>query len=292
MNKQHNEILPTSQFNLSNPISGRSLNIGTGFQAQSYKHDQFDGLMDPLLMLDHFTMTEPTFGAHPHAGMSAVTVLFEDSKGIFNNQDSLGNNADLKPGDAYWLKAGNGAIHDEKPTSGSRTHGLQIFVNLPQQHKHDSACSLHVPSENIPVITSDDYRIRVVFGKSNTISGAIPPSLPLSILDTYLNKDGQYNHAVEANQTLFIYAVSESVTLHFGQHSVDLHEGQAIAIQTGLDSTLLKLSSSKNSHVVILEGAPIRESFVQKGPFVMNTTQEISAVTADYEAGKFGSIPS
>ena len=67
--------------------AGKPLFIRSGFEALSFKHAMFDGLMDPLVMVDHYTMTKPTFGAHPHAGMSAVTVLFEDSQGAFNNRN-------------------------------------------------------------------------------------------------------------------------------------------------------------------------------------------------------------
>ena len=86
---------------LSQTVTGKPLNIGKGFKALSFKHDQFGCLMDPLIMMDHYTMSSPTFGAHPHAGMSAVSILFEDSLGHFNNRDSIGNNIDLQPGDVY-----------------------------------------------------------------------------------------------------------------------------------------------------------------------------------------------
>lgn len=291
MNIQGIKMKSPSQIHLSQRVSGNPLSIDTGFQAQSFKHDQFDGLMDPLVMMDHFTMTEPTFGAHPHAGMSAVSMLFEDSKGVFNNQDSLGNNVDLNPGDAYWLKAGKGAVHDEKPTAGSCTHGLQIFVNLPKQYKHDAARSLHVSAKYIPIITGDNYRVRVVFGKSNGITGAMPPSLPFTILDAHLKKGGQYDHAVADDQSVLIYAVSGTVDLNLDQHTIKLFEGQAIAMQAGFYSTLLGLSGASDAHIVVLQGAPIREHFVQKGPFIMSTTQEINAVTAAYDAGQLGSIP-
>jgi len=90
---------------------GRKIKIGDGFEAQSYQHADFEGLMDPLIMVDHFVMTQPTFGTHAHAGLSAVTVMFEDSEGAFRNRDSLGNDLDLAPGDLYWFKAARGALH-------------------------------------------------------------------------------------------------------------------------------------------------------------------------------------
>ncbi|SIS88993.1 hypothetical protein SAMN05421759_105144 [Roseivivax lentus] len=110
---------------------GETMTRGTGFEALSFVHRQLDGLMDPLIMVDHFTMTEPTFSPHAHAGISAVSVLFADSTGSFRNRDSLGNDIELAPGDLYWLTTARGAVHDEAPTPGSQTHALQIFVNLP-----------------------------------------------------------------------------------------------------------------------------------------------------------------
>ncbi|QQD17465.1 pirin family protein [Spongiibacter nanhainus] len=275
---------------LSQKVTGKPLRIGEGFEAMSFKHDQFDGLMDPLVMIDHYTMSRPTFGAHPHAGMSALSILFEDSEGVFNNRDSLGNNIDLLPGDAYWLKAGSGAVHDEKPTQGSRTHGLQIFVNLPQRHKHDAPTSRHVPSTAIPVIASEGHRVRVVLGDSNGTQGPQSPALPLTALDAFLDAGGTYTHDVNADQSLLVYSVHGEVTVQLGEQEIHLPEKQAIAMQSGARAQTLNLASAKGAHLVVLQGAPVREQFIQKGPFVMSTTADIQQVTAAYEAGQLGAI--
>ena len=95
------------------PLDGNELTIGSGFEAQSFRAQDIAKLMDPLVMVDHYVMTQPTFGPHPHAGMSAVSLLFEDSEGLFHNRDSLGNDFDLQPGDLYWLSAGRGAVHPD-----------------------------------------------------------------------------------------------------------------------------------------------------------------------------------
>ena len=52
------------------PVSSHTHTNGSGFQARHFSEDMFDGRMDPLLMVDHFVMTEPTFEPHLHAGIS------------------------------------------------------------------------------------------------------------------------------------------------------------------------------------------------------------------------------
>ena len=119
--------------------------------------------MDPIIMVDHYTMTSPTFGEHPHAGLSAISLLFEDTVGQFHNRDSLGNDFDMQPGDLYWLNSGSGAVHDEAPREGSKIHGLQIFVNLPAHLRHQDPSSLLVQKDSMPILEGDG-----VSGKAGT----------------------------------------------------------------------------------------------------------------------------
>jgi redox-sensitive bicupin YhaK (pirin superfamily) len=83
------------------------------------------------MMFDHYRMSGPTFAPHPHAGLSAVTYVFEDSAGAIHNRDSLGHDLDVQPGEILWTQAGSGVVHDEYPAKhDASVHGLQLFVNL------------------------------------------------------------------------------------------------------------------------------------------------------------------
>ena len=57
--------------------------------------------MSPLVLVDHFVMTGPTFAPHPHAGISAVTLLFEDSQGVMQSLDSVRNDHEIRAGDLH-----------------------------------------------------------------------------------------------------------------------------------------------------------------------------------------------
>ena len=272
------------------PVAGKPFTVRAGFKALSFKHDMFGGLMDPLVMIDHYAMTEPTFGAHPHAGMSAVTVLFEDSKGAFNNRDSLGNDIDLKPGDLYWLNAGSGAVHDEKPGPGAMAHGLQMFVNLPARLKHQAPEALHVTADTMPLIKSESAKVRVVLGQSHGLIGANSPALPMTILDAKIEAGGRFGHQVALHHSQWIYAVKGSIEVSDGTEFVALKAGEALAIKATPEPATLILRAYADSHAVIVTGEPINEAFVQRGPFVMSTEAEIAKVEEEYSEGKFGKM--
>ena len=172
--------------------------------------------MDPLVMVDHYVMTEPTFGAHPHAGMSAVSLLFEDSEGLFHNRDSLGNDFDLRPGDLYWLSAGSGAVHDESPRANARIHGLQVFVDVPQTQRFDTPTSRLIRSEDMPVINNARSRVKVALGESNGIRGAASPSTPMTILDGAIQAGGQFIHESVANRGIWVQSIEGSLDVVVG----------------------------------------------------------------------------
>lgn len=173
----------TRRLTLSAPVKGQPLRIGSGFEASHFGEHFFNGRIDPVVMVDHFQMTAPTFEPHPHAGISAVTYLFEDSTAPHVNYDSLGNQGPIEPGALHWLAAGRGAVHTEQPEGASPyVHALQIFVNLPANQKMASPFAVHAAAATIPEFHGEGVRVRVVAGHSNdngaTRGGAAPTLYP------------------------------------------------------------------------------------------------------------------
>ncbi len=287
MTVQHIVQTLNSQAAITKSQPGEKITRGDGFEALSFIHRQLDGLMDPLIMVDHFTMTEPTFGPHAHAGISAVSVLFEDSTGTFRNKDSLGNDVELAPGDLYWLKAARGAVHDEAPTPGSRTHALQIFINLPAAQKLEAPSARHVAATEVPVIEGPDHRVRVMIGKSNGIGGATPPALPFTILDIALEASGSFTHSAGLGDTTWLHVIRGEIQVELdGTH----HRLSSDAALVTRGTNEIRFLSDEGGQAVLLGGTPLREPFVQKGPFAMSDVDQLAAVVAAYEAGELGAI--
>lgn len=264
--------------------------IGDGFSARHFSEEMFGGTMDPLLMVDHFVMTTPTFDPHLHAGISAVTAMFEDSQGTFLNRDTLGHTIALKAGDLYWLAAASGAAHEEKPADGARIHALQVFVNLPERLKTCPARSLKVDAETVPVLQSDDHRVRVVLGRSGEAEGATGTPEEMTMLDGFLDAGGRFTHELPEGRQAWIYAVSGAMTVHSDGETRAIGDGTATTVAAGPATDIL-LTADAPAHFVLLAGKPIHEAFVKHGPLVMTTAEDVRRTLARYADGQFGHIP-
>jgi redox-sensitive bicupin YhaK (pirin superfamily) len=137
----------------SHPVTRAPHAVGAHCDIRQFRHTDFGSAMSPLVLVDDYVMTGPTFELHPHAGMSAVTVLFEDTQGWMSSHDSVHNDHRIDPGDLHWTLAGKGIVHTQQPEGNhARLHGLQLFVNLPRDLKRIEPATMLVRARDVPVI--------------------------------------------------------------------------------------------------------------------------------------------
>jgi redox-sensitive bicupin YhaK (pirin superfamily) len=284
------KVAATDPTRIGKIVSSIPQTIGTGFVAKHFSEEMFDSRMDPLLMVDDFVMTAPTFEPHLHAGISAVTAMFEDSEGAFLNRDTLGNNVTLNGGDLYWLMAARGAAHEERPGPDARTHALQIFVNLPSGLKKAPARALHVRAEDVPALQAPLYRVRVLLGRSGMVVGAEDTPEEMTMLDGRIETGGRFAHALSEGRQAWIYVVSGDITVRLGSEHCGLGAGTATTVAAG-DEIELVVEAGTTSHFVLMAAMPIREPFVKHGPLVMSSAADVQQTLASYHSGRFGRIP-
>jgi redox-sensitive bicupin YhaK (pirin superfamily) len=243
------------EFCLSQPLSAHPLEIGDHFFAHSFHHREFGAQMNPLLMFDHFWMKRDTFGWHPHQGFSAVTYLFEDSKSTHHNSDSMGNNVPIHPGSLHWLVAGSGAMHRERPEEeDALVHGLQFFVDLPDQSKMTAPYAQHLDSENVPEVMQDGSRIRIVAGEfKGTISPIVLPQ-PFSLYDVHMRENSVLHIPLPANWGTWLYVVSGAAVVGIEGDSRALGQFQAVRLQTVGKGQIVTIQSDRPTQIVVLAG--------------------------------------
>ncbi len=264
------------------------LKHGSGFQAFGVRGDY--ALMDPYLMADHYRMSEPTFGPHPHAGFSAVTYMFDDAETGFNNRDSRGDASEIRPGDAHWTVAGSGIVHDEVPVeNGKVAHGLQLFVNLAAKDKHMPPAAIHIHREEMPRLTQvGGARVKVAFGSyddgEQTIAAVKPLPSEVTLLDVSISAGESFRYAVVEGINAFALVIRGVIDVR----GESISKAQAIAFGRG--GGAIEITASDDAQIAVFLGKPLSEPVVRHGPFAMTNQADIDDAIANFQAGRMGSL--
>ncbi|MDP3178307.1 MAG: pirin family protein, partial [Spirochaetaceae bacterium] len=138
------------------------------------------GTLDPFLLLDCFGSDRDEdylagFPWHPHRGIETVTFMLA---GTVRHGDSLGNAGVIGPGDAQWMTAGSGIVHEEMPQpSPLGLRGLQLWINLPRAEKMRDPAYHDIPAHSIPVVALRDGELRPIAG---SFEGSVGPASDIS----------------------------------------------------------------------------------------------------------------
>ncbi|KXW57206.1 pirin family protein [Ferrovum myxofaciens] len=286
----------SGDLHFSHPVTCAPHAVGAYCNIRQFRHSDFGGAMSPLVLVDDYVMTGPTFELHPHAGLSAVTVLFEESQGWMSSHDSVHNDHRIEPGDLHWTLAGKGIVHTQQPEGDhTRLHGLQLFVNLPHHLKRIEPATMLLHARDVPIVEGIGIRLRVLAGRlDGKISPLITPE-PILIVDGWLDAGARTVLPLPSGWNLWLYArfgnlAAQDLDAAESGSGAMLSSGEAVAVSADKAGTVELRSSAGAVKFVAIAGQTINEPIVQMGPFVMNSREEAEQAIADYHAGKFGTV--
>ncbi len=260
------------------------------FFARKVRAKDFDGLMDPIIGFDHFELTKDIFGPHPHAGMSALSYVFQDSA-PYQSIDSLGNNITVTPGSLLWTWAGRGVVHSEYPVpEGASVEGLQLFVNISASQKHLPARSVFIDKAQMPEIVEDGVLVKVVCGATDKVANKIATPEPLTILHAFIEAEKEFMHTLPAGWSGTVFAVEGHFDVITNEETTELEEGSVLAMSQSDYAEPITLKGIANSQLLFISGMPLHEEIFTKGAMAMETQEGVTAALADYNAGKMGFI--
>jgi redox-sensitive bicupin YhaK (pirin superfamily) len=260
------------------------------FFARKARSKEVDGLMDPVIGFDHFELKQDIFGPHPHAGMSAISYVFEDSAS-YHSIDSIGNNTIITPGSLLWTFAGKGIVHSEFPVpEGATVEGLQLFVNIPAPNKQLDPKSIFIDKSQMPEIKQEGVRVKVVCGKTgNIVNKAVTPD-PITILHIFLGAGKLFKHQLPAGWSVTIFALTGVFDFMTNQSTVVLEEGTGIAVANSGTDEILEFVGITNCQLILISGKPLHEELFSKGAMVMNSKEALLNAEENYKNGKMGFI--
>jgi quercetin 2,3-dioxygenase len=261
-------------------------------------------LADPFLLLDHMGAVEYAPGEakgtpwHPHRGFETVTYIID---GAFQHQDTTGGGGLIADGATQWMTAGAGIQHIEQPTpelvaSGGLFHGVQLWVNLPREHKWVPPRYQDIESRDVSLLSSDDGSsvVRVIAGELAGHKGPGVTYTPITYLHATVAPGARLTLPWPRDFNAMVYALSGRGTAGPGARPVDEGQlavfgaGDALSV-TAADSQ--PLASRNGWEILVLGGLPIHEPVARYGPFVMNTREEIIEAFEDFQAGRMGTVP-
>ncbi|MDF0490349.1 pirin family protein [Sphingomonas sp. H39-1-10] len=239
---------------------------GAVFSARQYPRQAFENLIDPVLNIDWFEMSGPTFPPHPHAGFSAVTYLFADSPNGFINRDSMGDVQDIHPGGLHWSRASRGMMHEETPVPGAGpVQGLQIFINLPAARQADPAAAFPVPAGLVESRSGPGWESRVAVD-GTTLGEAVQalPS-PVRIEEIALAPSATHDMDVPEGWGGVLIVLEGSVVI--GEET--LASTQAIGFSADLDDRFPITAGPAPARIAVISGAQLRQPVFAFGPLML-----------------------
>lgn len=244
----------------------------------------------------------PGFPEHPHTGFETITIV---ERGYVDHFDSLGNSGRYGAGDVQWLTTGNGVQHCEMfplvhQDQDNPLELFQIWLNSSPEQKKQPADYKMLWREQIPHVFSANAAgpkadIRVISGQFKDTKALDRP--PHSWAAPAENRVNIYMITLAPEAELIIPASTASATrfCYFYQGKGLELEGQKIQVRHLVelkpDQDIHLKGGLLESHILWLEGEPIGAPVAMRGPFVLNTQQELDAAFRRYRDTQFGTWP-
>lgn len=200
------------------------------------------------------------------------------------HKDNKGNCGLLTSGSVQWMTAGRGIIHSEMPKQENGVMwGFQLWVNLPAKMKMVEPRYQDIPPADIPEKTMDDgVHIRVVCGEFDGTVGPVKDIVTHPFyFDITVPKGKTFRHSIPSGHTVFAYPF-------IGQGIISgkkVERGTLVIFND--DGEEIEVIADEEVRFLLVGGKPIGEPIVQRGPFVMNTQEEIAQTIMDFYSGKF-----
>lgn len=267
-------------------IAGRSAAVG-GATVRRLLPVAGRRLIGAWCFVDHFGPTRSAgpgmgIGPHPHIGLQTVTWLLS---GCTRHRDSLGTDQRITAGQVNWMTAGRGIAHaeDGETPAGEASHGLQLWVALPDAARHGPPAFEHVARP--PVVDLQGACGTVFAGRFGDAVCPATTHTPLVGLDLPL-PDG----------------APRSLPLDPGfEHGALVVDGEVlVAGERVTPGTLLYLGQGRTAlsvvglpagRLILLGGAPLREPVRMWWNFVFREPDELRAAVAAWNGGDASRFP-
>jgi redox-sensitive bicupin YhaK (pirin superfamily) len=130
--------------------------------------------------------------------------------------------------------------------------------------------------------------IRVFSGKSGDLIAPTKNYSPVTMLEVRLEAGARIRQELPADYNAFLVALEGDGLI--GAEQSPVHAGDVVWLTRIDDAGLSDLNIAGGTapfRALLFAGRPLREPVVARGPFVMNTEEQIRQANVDYREGRF-----
>ena len=205
------------------------------------------------------------------------------------------------------MTAGSGIVHEEYHStsfakSGGTMEMIQLWVNLPADDKMTPPRYQPIIASDIPSVSLEDDggEVRIIAGVYQGIKGPASTFSPMNIFDITLKANKTFQYQVDKGYNCMFFSRDGTYTVLNGSKPTPIDEHQVVLMSNTPSSTSstttddtegeyinIQANKYKDIKLFILSGQPLNEPIAARGPFVMNTEQQLRQAMTDFQAGKF-----
>ncbi|NUP11484.1 MAG: pirin family protein [Polyangiaceae bacterium] len=244
----------------------------------------------PFVFFDHMGPADLPAGhgidvrPHPHIHLATVTYLFE---GEIVHRDSLGSEQTIRPGAINWMSAGRGIVHSERTPpplreSGSRLHGIQLWVALPKAAEESDPTFRHHEADTLPSTIVGDVELRVLAGSAYGVTSPVETLGSLFYVEATMPEGSRLDLPDEEERA--VYVVDGTIACGAEHASA----GRMFVFEKG---TAPVLRAESRAHVLLIGGPTLDGPRHIWWNFVSSSKERIERAKEDWRAGRFPTIP-
>ena len=269
-------------------IAARQRDLG-GFCVRRVLPSPQRRMVGPFIFFDEMGPADFAAGTgldvrpHPHIGLSTVTWLFE---GEILHRDSLGVVQPVQPGAMNLMTAGRGIVHSERSpdaarAAGSRLHGIQTWMALPDGLQECEPAFQHVAAAELPDFAADGITGTVLMGAA--YGRHSPVETPIATLYVAARMAAGARAEVPPADEVAVFVVDGEARIG----GCTLAAGSMGVLRTGAHATIEAVAATR---LMIIGGASPGRREVWWN-FVASDAARIERARADWTADRFPRVP-
>ncbi|MEO8311223.1 MAG: pirin family protein [Caldimonas sp.] len=274
-------------------LSPQAKDLGGGFVVRRLLPSAAKRAVGPFVFFDHFGPIDVPADAHhdvrphPHIGLATLTYLFE---GAIMHRDSTGVVQRIEPGAVNWMSAGRGIVHSERTPKeligrAHRSHGLQLWIALPEALEDSAPSFQHVAADRVPRVRLPAATAHIVAGTAFGATSPVETASPtLAVVFECAVATGTSIALPPGDATeRALYALDHPIEVD----GVKYDECTMVVLAPGATP---ELAAPRGGRVVLVGGESLGHRFLSWN-FVASSRERIRAAEDDWLAQRFAAIP-